>query len=89
MSSTFIDTLYCTIDTSRVEEGKQDKAQSGKIRDAIERKIGTIEGQNSWRCIAATRVPKTKNRIKITSRDKAELVLIRRQHSKCVGVSSA
>lgn len=35
--STFTD-LFCTIDTSRVEEGEKDKVQMADIRKAIERK---------------------------------------------------
>ncbi|EWZ78233.1 hypothetical protein FOXG_21552 [Fusarium oxysporum f. sp. lycopersici 4287] len=36
--SSFTDTLFCTIDTSRVSEEDRDKAQVGEVRQAIEEK---------------------------------------------------
>jgi len=41
--STFTDTLFCTIDTSRVEEGEKNKVQVADIRKAIEKEIRTQE----------------------------------------------
>jgi len=42
-----IDTLYCTVDTSRVEEEDKSKAQSGVTRQAIEQEICAAEGHKS------------------------------------------
>jgi hypothetical protein len=39
------DTLYCTVDTSRVKEKKKSKAQSGAVRKAIKKKIRTGKKQ--------------------------------------------
>ncbi|KAF2176972.1 hypothetical protein K469DRAFT_721153 [Zopfia rhizophila CBS 207.26] len=41
--STVTDTLYCTVDTSRVEEEDKQKAQSGTIRQAIEKEPRMME----------------------------------------------
>lgn len=67
------DTLYCTIDTSRVVEDDKDKAQPGRIRKAVEEEIRTMEGQDKWRCAAVIRDGRNTERIKIACRDEAEL----------------
>lgn len=71
--SRMTDTLYCTIDTSRVEEDDKDKAQPGPIRKAVEEEIRTMEGQDKWRCAAVIRDGRNTERIKIACRDEAEL----------------
>lgn len=71
--STISDTLYCTIDTSRVGEEERSKAQPGAVRKAIEEEIRTVEGQANWRCAAVIRDARNMERIKITCRDEAEL----------------
>ena len=43
--SSFTDTLFCTIDTSRVSEEDRGKAQVGEVRQAIEEKVRAREGQ--------------------------------------------
>lgn len=42
-ASNITDTLYCTIDTSRVEDRDKNKAQPGAIRQAIEEEIRTTD----------------------------------------------
>jgi hypothetical protein len=39
------DALYCTIDTSRVEEGREDETQVGYIRAAIKKEVRESKGQ--------------------------------------------
>ena len=58
---TTIDTLYCTVDTSRVGEDDKGKAQPGAIRQAIEEEIRTAGGHANWRCVAVTRTPGIRN----------------------------
>jgi len=53
--STMTDTLYCTIDTSRVGEEERSKAQPGTIRKAIEEEIRATKGQENWRCATVIR----------------------------------
>ncbi|KAF2815582.1 uncharacterized protein BDZ99DRAFT_118734 [Mytilinidion resinicola] len=51
-STTPTNTLYCTVDTSRVEEEDREKAQLRKIRQTIETELRTTEGKENWRCMA-------------------------------------
>lgn len=71
--SRMTDTLYCTIDTSRVGEEDKNKALPGAIRKAIEGEIRTGEGQDKWRCSAVIRDARNVQRIRIACRDEAEL----------------
>jgi hypothetical protein len=66
------DTLYCTIDTSRVGEEERSKAQPGAVRKAIEEEIRTMEGQANWRCAAVIRDARNMERIKIVCRGEAD-----------------
>jgi regulator of replication initiation timing len=74
---TITDTLYCTIDTSRVVEDDIDKASPGAIRAIVEKEVRASNGQSSWRCLAVTRNAKTTSRIKIACRDESEQHLIK------------
>ncbi|KJZ70964.1 hypothetical protein HIM_09668 [Hirsutella minnesotensis 3608] len=46
------DSLYCTMDTSRVEEANKSQAQIGNIRKAIESNVRKSQSQESWKCAA-------------------------------------
>jgi len=70
--STFTDTLYCTVDTSTVEEGDRDKAQIKEIRQAIEKEIRILENQSKWRCTAVIKDPRNPARIRVTCRNEEE-----------------
>src|ERR1700710_600144 len=70
--SSFTDTLFCTIDTSRVEDMERDKTTVGAIRTMLEQAIRAIKDRESWRCRAVTVDPKKENRIKIACRDEDE-----------------
>jgi hypothetical protein len=80
--SSLTDTLYCTIDTSRMAEEDKSKAQPGIIRGAIEKEMRTQTEQNNWRCTAVTRDPKNIARIRVTCRDEAELQLVKEATQK-------
>jgi hypothetical protein len=71
--STMTDTLYCTVDTSRVGEEDKHKAQLGAIRKAIEGEIRTTDDYATWRCAAVIRDGKNSDRIRIACRDEGEL----------------
>lgn len=71
--SMMTDTLYCTVDTSRVDEGDQDRVEPGAIRRAIEKEIRADEGRESWRCIAVMKDAKNTARIRVTYRYENEL----------------
>jgi hypothetical protein len=70
--SRMTDTLYCTIDMSRVGEDDKDKAQPGPIRKAVEEEIRTMEGHGRLRCAAVIKDGRNTERIKIACRDEEE-----------------
>lgn len=76
------DTLYCTVDTSRVEEEDKSKAQPGAIRQAIEQELRKSEDRKTWRCVAATKDPRNTARIRITCRNEVELQLVKEAAEK-------
>jgi hypothetical protein len=80
--STMTDTLYCTIDTSRVGEEERSKVQPGTIRKAIEEEIRSLEGQENWRCAAVIRDARNTERIRIACRDEAELQQVKKAAQK-------
>ncbi|KDN61464.1 hypothetical protein CSUB01_11710 [Colletotrichum sublineola] len=65
------DTLYCTIDTSRVEAEDGNKPNASTIRAAVEREM-RANGHTGWRCQAVTVNPRNENLIRIVCRDDAE-----------------
>jgi hypothetical protein len=71
--STMTDTLYCTIDTSRMGEDDKSKVHPGSIRKAIEEEIRTADGQANWRCAAVIKDSRNAERIRVACRDEAEL----------------
>ena len=75
--SSMTDTLYCTIDTSRMTEEDKSKAQPGTIRKAIKKEMRTQAERNNWRCTPVTRDPRNTARIRVTCRDEAELQLVK------------
>jgi hypothetical protein len=70
-TSAISETLYCTIDTSRVDENDKKEAQPGIIREAIEKEIRAKEG-NQWRCAAVMRDSRNSGRIRVACRDEKE-----------------
>jgi uncharacterized coiled-coil protein SlyX len=80
--STFTDTLYCTIDTSRMDDEGRAKMTAGTIRSAIEEEIRTGGEQKDWRCRAMTMDPRKPQRIKIICRDEAEHRLVKQAAEK-------
>ena len=80
--SNMTDTLYCTVDTSWVEEDKLSDAQPGAIRTAIEKEMRTKEGYNSWKCAAVIRDQKNTARIRVACRDETELNTVKQAAEK-------
>ena len=56
--TTFSDTLYCTIDTSKMVNNENEKMSAGPIRAAVETEIRMMEKHTHWRCRAVTVDPK-------------------------------
>ncbi|KAK1509295.1 hypothetical protein CABS01_16854 [Colletotrichum abscissum] len=78
------DPLFCTIDTSRVDE-MSDKPNAGRIRAAVEKEMRAMDGQGSWRCRAITVDPRNADRIRIICRDDAEHRLVKQIAEKSFG----
>ncbi|RFU31201.1 hypothetical protein B7463_g5127, partial [Scytalidium lignicola] len=76
--SSFTDTLFCTIDISRVEDTEKEKVTAGSIRVMLEQAIRATKDQDNWRCRAVTVDPRRENRIKIACRDEVEHQLVKR-----------
>lgn len=75
--SSTTDSLFCTIDTSRVESGEGDKTSVGAIRTIVEREIRGRGDCVNWRCRAVTKDPKNPSRVRIACRDEAELKIVK------------
>ena len=87
LPSTITDTLYCTVDTSRVEEENKNEAQPGVIRQAIESGMRTTEGHENWRCAAVIKDPRNPARIRINCRNEAELQCVKEAAQKTLAPS--
>lgn len=72
-SSTLTSTLYCTIDTSRVEEDASGQILAGAIRTIVEGEIRAEQDGSLWRCRAVTMDPKNPHRVRIACRDETKL----------------
>lgn len=70
--TTFTNTLYCTIDTSRVEKDASDQVSAGAIRAMVENGMRNEQDNATWRCRAVTMDPKNPHRVRIACRDEAE-----------------
>lgn len=86
--SSFSDTLYCTIDTSRVDEANKSRAQAGQIRQAIESEMRAKQGQDAWRCAAVVKDARNTDRVKIICRDEAELQQVKEVAQKTAVVGA-
>ncbi|KAJ5215561.1 uncharacterized protein N7498_001968 [Penicillium cinerascens] len=86
--TTFTDTLYCTIDTSKMTENENERISAGPIRTAVETEIRTMEGHTHWRCRAVTVDPKNINRIRIACRDEDEHQLVKKVAEAKIGAGA-
>ncbi|KAH7418659.1 hypothetical protein BKA64DRAFT_206266 [Cadophora sp. MPI-SDFR-AT-0126] len=71
-SSSFTNTHYCTIDTSRVEDEVSNQVSAGAIRTMVEKGMRNEQDNATWRCRAVTIDPKNPHRVRIACRDEAE-----------------
>ncbi|KGQ02586.1 Retrovirus-related Pol polyprotein from type-1 retrotransposable element R1 [Beauveria bassiana D1-5] len=70
--STATDTLFCTIDCSRVTVEDSHKVTAGEIRSTLERAMRTEKESATWRCRAVTRDPKDTSRFRVMCRNEEE-----------------
>ncbi|KAK6810408.1 hypothetical protein RU639_013833, partial [Aspergillus parasiticus] len=86
--TTLTDTLYCTIDTSKMADNENDRASAGPVRAAVENEIRAMENHTNWRCRAVTVDPKNTNRIRIACRDEAEHQLVKKAAEATIGAGA-
>lgn len=86
--TTFTDTLYCTIDTSKMADNEHERISAGPIRAAVETEIRTMENHMHWRCRAVTVDPKNTSRIRIACRDEAEHQLVKKVAEAKIGAGA-
>ncbi|QGA14933.1 hypothetical protein EYB26_005087 [Talaromyces marneffei] len=79
---TLVNTLFCTIDTSRVGEQDKAKTQIANIRQQIEKEMRGNEETENWRCAAMIKDPKTADRIKVVCRHEDEMQQIKEAAQK-------
>lgn len=82
------ETLYCTIDTSKMIEENNERISAGLIRTTIETNIRTMENHTQWRCRAVTVDPRNTNRIRIACRNEDELQLVKQVAETKIGVGA-
>lgn len=76
--STMTNTLYCTIDVSRVASEDTDKVSAGAIRTTVEKEMRDTNEQTNWRCQAVTIDPRNPHRVRIACRDEEEHKAVKR-----------
>lgn len=82
--SVITDTLHCTINTSRVEEGGKSKTQSEVVRETLDTVIRAYIDRGNWRCVGVTKDLRNPERIRVTCRVEEELHLIMKAVKKVV-----
>jgi Zinc knuckle len=75
--STAMDTLFCTIDTSRVPDDDKNKVQIAGIRRAIEQHVRTTENGEHWRCAAVIKEARNSDWIRVICRNEAEVQTVK------------
>lgn len=71
-----IDMVFCTIDTSRMEDEQGEQLTPGAIRTLTEGEVRVDQSQSKWRCLAVTKDPK-KPRIRIACRNEQEHAMVK------------
>ncbi|PNH26458.1 hypothetical protein VD0002_g5596 [Verticillium dahliae] len=81
-TSTFTDTLFCTVDTSRVEEADRSKVHADTVMVVVEKEMRTRREDDGWRCKTVTVGAKNANRMNIVCRDEAEHSMVNQAPEK-------
>lgn len=87
-SSTSADTLYCTVDVSKVEEAERGRANASTIRQGIEKEMRGEGDTSGWRCVAVMRDPRNTDRIRVTCQDESELARVKTAAEKTKAAGS-
>uniref|UniRef100_A0A093V1R4 Enolase n=2 Tax=Talaromyces marneffei PM1 TaxID=1077442 RepID=A0A093V1R4_TALMA len=79
---TLANTLFCTIDTSRVGEEDKARTQIANIRQQIKKEMRGNEETQNWRYAAMVKDPKNADRIKVICRDEEEIQQVKEAAQK-------
>jgi hypothetical protein len=71
------ESVFCTVDTSRVPEDHIEDATPPMIRKTLEQEMRKSSDQSHWRCVAVTRDGRNANRLRIIGRDEGEIQKIK------------
>ena len=71
-------TFHCTIDTSMVEDGQENRITAGAVRTLVEGEVRAERDHANWRCRAVTTDARNRTRFRIICRDEAEHQLVKR-----------
>ncbi|OAQ60394.1 reverse transcriptase [Purpureocillium lilacinum] len=71
-------TFHCTIDTSMVEDGQENRITAGAVRTLVEGEVRAERDCANWRCRAVTTDARNRTRFRIICRDEAEHQLVKR-----------
>jgi hypothetical protein len=80
--SSLTDTLFCTIDTSRVDEKEKGKVQVADIRKTIEAEIQRLGSKENWRCAEVVKEARNPHRVRVICRDEGEVQLVKEAAQK-------
>lgn len=72
LSSAVTDTLYCTVDGSRVATEDVSKVTAAGIRSMLEHEMRSEQQSPQWRCRAVTKDPKDASRVRVMCRNEEE-----------------
>lgn len=71
------ETLFCTIDLSKVSSDDRDHATAGAIRNTVEDEVRVEKELLAWQCRAVTRDAKAPHHIRIVCRNEHELTMVK------------
>jgi hypothetical protein len=77
-SPTLTESLFCTVDTSKVQAEEGTLFHPGEIRTIVEREVRNELDTPAWRCRAVTVGSKTANHIRVVCRNEDEHQMIKR-----------
>lgn len=72
------ESLFCTVDTSKVQADEGSSFHPGEIRTIVEREVRNELDAPAWRCRAVTVGSKTPNHIRVVCRNEDEHQMIKR-----------
>ncbi|KAI1845222.1 hypothetical protein JX265_014086, partial [Neoarthrinium moseri] len=73
LPSTYNDTPFCTLDTSRMTEERPEIGNPASVRKLVETELRKKEGKEAWRCMAVRKNGTGSDRTRVICRDEGVL----------------